>query len=82
MTDQKLETRVDKLEDRLLQVEWSVLDHTRVIEDLAKDGEKIGRELESIQKTLLQIKYFAMGVSALYAANSMGLADVLKLIGV
>ena len=79
---ENLETRVDKIEDRLLQVEWNVLDHGRVIGDLAKDGEKIGKELESIQQTLLQIKYFAMGVSALYVANSMGLTSILKLIGV
>lgn len=74
--------RVDKLEDRLTQVEWSVLDHSRTINDLARDGEVISRELTQIQKTLLQIKYFAMGATALYMANSMGLTSVLKYIGV
>ena len=76
----KVVSRVDNIEDRTLKLEWNQLDHSRVINELRSDANEINTELRAIQDTLKQIKWFAMGATALYLADSMGISNLLKMI--
>lgn len=69
------------IEDRVLKVEWTVEDHDRLITDLRQEAVSVSQDIRAIQSTLAQIKWFAMGALALYASDTLGLSQLIKLIG-
>lgn len=76
--DTRLHERVGTLETKVSDLEWTTRDHSRMIKDNEKNTELLVAELGGIQKTLIQIKYFAMGATALYLADSVGITNLLK----
>ena len=72
---------MQELEKRVSKVEWTLDKHAEALETLQDSSEDFRRSLHAIEKTLFQIKWFAMGASALYFADQMGLTRIFKLLG-
>lgn len=73
---------IDDVKERLTRIEVEVDLLHRSVDRMQKAGLILGDEVRGIQKSLNQIKYFAMGVAFIYAANTLGLPIALKFIGV
>ena len=70
-----------ELENRVSKVEWTLDHHAEALDRLQDTTEDFRKSLHAIQATLSQIKWFAMGAVALYFADSMGLTQAFKLLG-
>jgi uncharacterized coiled-coil protein SlyX len=68
-----------QIEHRVIKLELRVDDHASELAELKKTSDNLARTLSSIEKTLTQIKYLAMGASLVVVAQIMGLDRVLKL---
>ena len=73
---------MNDIPERLTRIEVEVDMLANSVDRMQKAGMMLGDEVRSIQKSLNQIKYFAMGVAFIYAANTLGLPIALKFIGV
>lgn len=74
MGPQDLETRVNK-------VEWTIERHQENIRELWDTSDELRKSLTGIHKTLLQIKWFALGFVCLYMADQLGLSAIFRLLG-
>lgn len=68
------------LEHRIAKAEWRLDTHDDTLRDLQNSTEDFRQSLHAIQSTLSQIKWFAMGATALYMADYMGLSAFLQFI--
>lgn len=73
---------MNDIPERLTRIEVEVDMLASSVDRMQKAGMMLGEEVRSIQKSLNQIKYFAMGMAFIYAANTLGLPVALKFIGV
>ena len=73
---------MNDIPERLTRIEVEVDMLANSVDRMQKAGMMLGDEVRSIQKSLNQIKYFAMGMAFIYAANTLGLPLALKFIGV
>lgn len=73
---------MNDIPERLTRIEVEVDMLANSVDRMQKAGMMLGDEVRSIQKSLNQIKYFAMGMAFIYAANTLGLPIALKFIGV
>jgi GTP cyclohydrolase II len=72
---------MQEIENRLTKAEFRLDHHEKTLDALQDSTEDFRKSLHAIEATLSQIKWFAMGASALYFADSMGLTQVFKLLG-
>jgi len=69
-----IETRINKLE-------WTIERHDESINELRSVSKELKVSLYSIHKTLIQIKWFAVGAAVFVIADQMGLMGLIGLIG-
>jgi chlorite dismutase len=72
---------MQELESRVSKVEWTLEHHAEALDALQDSTEDFRKSLHAIEATLSQIKWFAMGASALYFADSLGITQAFKLLG-
>lgn len=64
---------MSEIEHRIAKAEWRLDTHDDTLRDLQNSTEDFRQSLHAIQSTLSQIKWFAMGATAIYMADYMGL---------
>jgi uncharacterized coiled-coil protein SlyX len=69
---------MEQIEHRVIKLELKVDDHASELEQLKKTSDNLAATLSSIEKTLTQIKYLAIGAALVVVAQSMGLDKALK----
>jgi len=69
------------LENRICKIEWTIGRQNDNIKELFDTSEELRTTLCGIHQTLVQIKWFAIGVSCLFMADQFGLTAVIKLLG-
>jgi len=70
----------NSLESRVSKLEWSLDKQTEDINHLSETMDRLKKSLYGIERTLIQIRWFAMGGIALYIADQFGLTKILQLI--
>jgi uncharacterized coiled-coil protein SlyX len=68
------------LNERINKLEWTVEKQTEDLDKLDNTTSHLKKTLYGIEKTLTQIRWFAMGFIALYIADQFGLTKVLQLL--
>lgn len=71
---------MEQLEHRVIKLELRVDDHADELKKLQDISSDLRNSLASIEKTLGQIKYLAMGAAAVVVGQTVGIDKVLKLI--
>ena len=66
------------MEDRIIRLEVEMDSLHRAVERTQLSALALTDEVREIQKTLNQIKWFAMGICTFVVANDLGLSTVLK----
>lgn len=69
-----------QIEHRVIKLELRVEDHEDELAQLKQTSDNLAATLASIEKTLTQIKYLAMGAALVVVAQTMGLDKVIKAI--
>ena len=69
------------IETRINKVEWTLDRHDESIKELRSVSKELKVSLYSIHKTLIQIKWFAVGAAVFVVADQMGLMGLIGLIG-
>tara|TARA_R110000868_G_scaffold135545_1_gene348124 strand:+ start:1570 stop:1800 length:231 start_codon:yes stop_codon:yes gene_type:complete len=75
MRDQPIEARINK-------VEWTLERHADSIKELKNVSKELKSSLFLIHKTLIQIKWFAVGAAVFVVADQMGLMGLLNILGI
>ena len=75
MNDQPIEARINK-------VEWTLDRHQESIKELRSVSKELKSSLYLIHKTLIQIKWFAVGAAVFVVADQMGFMGLLNIIGI
>jgi hypothetical protein len=73
---------MSNLEPRVSKLEWRVDNHSKQLTRLHNQTSELRDELHNINKSLLQIKWLAIGGAIVLVGESLGLGNVLKLLGV
>jgi GTP cyclohydrolase II len=73
---------MQEIENRLTKAEFRLDHHEKTLDALQDSTEDFRQSLHAIEATLSQIKWFAAGALALFFADSMGLTQALKLLGI
>lgn len=71
---------MEHIEQRVIRLELRVDDHADELKKLQDISNDLRRSLNSIEKTLAQIKWLATGAIVVILAQTMGVDKVLKLI--
>lgn len=69
---------MEQLEHRVIKLELRVDNHEDDLKKLQDISDSLKRSLVSIEKTLAQIKWLALGVAFTLVANEVGIIKVLK----
>lgn len=72
----------NELNSRVSKLEWCVEDHSAQLNRLHNQTSDLRDELHNINKSLLQIKWLAIGGAAVLLGESLGLGSMMKLFGV
>jgi GTP cyclohydrolase II len=72
---------MQEIENRLTKAEFRLDHHEKTLDALQDSTEDFRASLHAIEATLSQIKWFAAGALALFFADSVGLSQAFKLIG-
>jgi hypothetical protein len=72
---------MQEIENRLTKAEFRLDHHEKTLDSLQDSTEDFRASLHAIEATLSQIKWFAAGALALFFADSVGLSQAFKLIG-
>ena len=72
----------EPIETRINKVEWTLDRHDESIKELRSVSKELKMSLYSIHKTLIQIKWFAVGAAVFVIADQTGLIGLLNIIGV
>jgi len=67
---------------RLDKIEWTLDRHDESITNLRDVSKELKKSLNSIERSLIQIKWFAVGGLAVIFADQFGLMGLLKTIGI
>ena len=73
---------MDSLKQQLDRLEWRVDSHEEQLKILQKNAVALKDQLDAINKSLLQIKWFVVGGVICFLSEQLGLLNILKLIGV
>lgn len=71
---------MEQLEHRVVKLEFRADNTDEIIKEMRAEAKLFEKSISSIEKTLTQIKYLAMGAAAVVVAQFMGLDKVFKLI--
>lgn len=71
---------MEQLEHRVVKLEVRADNTDDIIKEMRAEAKLFEKSISSIEKTLTQIKYLAMGAAAVVVAQFMGLDKVFKLI--
>lgn len=66
------------MEDRIIKLEMEMASFRKEVARMHSSALALTGEVREIQKTLNQIKYFAMGMAAFVVMNDLGLGALLK----
>ena len=69
----------DELNDRINKIEWTVERHTAELKEQSDTTNHLKKSLYGIEKTLIQLKWFAIGMIALYLLDQLGMTEIIKL---
>ena len=69
-----------ELETRVAKMEWTLENHADEMKEMRAESADMKLTLQGILQTLTQIKWFAMGVSALYFIDQFGLTEIFKIL--
>lgn len=69
-----------ELEHRVVKLEVRADSTDDIIKEMRQEAKVLEKSISSIEKTLNQIKYLAMGAAAVVVAQFMGLDKALKII--
>jgi hypothetical protein len=75
MDDEEIKPRLDRLT-------WRVDCHTDQINKLHEQTSDLKSELSLINKSLMQIKWIAVGAAVVILGQSLGVTSIMKLLGV
>ena len=70
----------DQLENRVVRLEIKTDNHEDDIKELRKSATDLSKAMASIEKSLAQIKYIAIGALAVVVTQSLGLDRSIKLL--
>jgi|TARA_R100000951_G_C2626485_1_gene176169 hypothetical protein len=73
---------MEDFKPRLDRLEWRVDSHSEQLTRLNEQTADLKLELNNINKSLMQIKWIAVGAALVIAGQSMGLGNLFKLLGV
>ena len=73
---------MEELKPRVDRLEWRVDAHSEQLTRLHQQTADLKVELNNINKSLMQIKWIAVGGAIVFAGQSMGLGNFFKLVGV
>jgi len=73
---------MEHLKQQVERLEWRVDLQDEQLKTLTANANELRGMLDSINRTLLQIKWLVVGGAVVYWAQSMGLGSALKLLGV
>jgi hypothetical protein len=73
---------MSNLEPRVSKLEWRVDNHSTQLTRLHNQTSELRDELHNINKSLLQIKWLALGVGLVIVGESLGLGGMMKVLGV
>lgn len=73
---------MEDFKPRLDRLEWRVDSHSEQLTRLNEQTADLKQELNNINKSLMQIKWIAVGAALVIAGQSMGLGNLFKLLGV
>lgn len=71
---------MEQLEHRVVKLEVRADNTDDIIKEMRAEAKLFEKSISSIEKTLTQIKYLAMGAAAVVVAQFMGLDKLFKLI--
>lgn len=71
-----------ELEPRVNKLEWRVDNHSKQLTRLHNQTSELRDELHNINKSLLQIKWLAIGGAVVVVGESLGLGHMMKILGV
>lgn len=72
----------NELNSRVSKLEWRVDNHSKQLTRLHNQTSELRDELHNINKSLLQIKWLAIGGAVVVVGDSLGLGSMMKLFGV
>jgi hypothetical protein len=72
----------NELEPRVSKLEWRVDNHSAQLTRLHNQTSELREELHNINKSLLQIKWLAIGGAVVLLGESLGLGSLMKIFGV
>ena len=72
----------NELEPRVSKLEWRVDNHSAQLTRLHNQTSELREELHNINKSLLQIKWLAIGGAVVLLGESLGLGNLMKIFGV
>lgn len=73
---------MSNLEPRVSKLEWRVDNHSAQLTRLHNQTSELRDELHNINRSLLQIKWLALGVGLVIVGESLGLGGMMKVLGV
>lgn len=73
---------MDDLKQLIDRLEWRVDSHEEQLKLLQQNAVALKDQLDAINKSLLQIKWFVVGGVICWLSEQMGLLGILKLLGV
>jgi len=69
----------DELNDRINKMEWTVEQHATELKEQSDITRHLKKSLYGIEKTLTQLKWFAMGACALFVLDQFGMMEIIEL---
>jgi hypothetical protein len=72
----------NELNSRVSKLEWRVDNHSAQLTRLHNQTSDLRDELHNINRSLLQIKWLAIGGAVVFLGESLGVGSMMKLIGV
>jgi len=73
---------MSNLEPRVSKLEWRVDNHSAQLTRLHSQTSELRDELHNINRSLLQIKWLALGVGLVIVGESLGLGGMMRVLGV
>ena len=73
---------MSNLDPRVSKLEWRVDNHSKQLTRLHNQTSELRDELHNINRSLLQIKWLAIGAAVVVVGDSIGLGGMMKVLGV
>jgi hypothetical protein len=71
---------MENIEHRVVKLEFKADLHSQLIETLQSNSKDLKHSLQAIEKTLLQIKWLAIGAGVVLTANEFGIIKAFKIV--